>query len=100
MCFDCGSYYVDLVDGWDFVVGIMCFDVVVWSVGCLVVSGVFSVLVFSSVVVDVWMLCFVWLDRIESVISFGNCMLCGDVMVVFIFGYCGWLICVWCDVCW
>jgi saccharopine dehydrogenase-like NADP-dependent oxidoreductase len=99
-CLDCGSHYVDLADGRDFVAGITRLDAAARSAGRLVASGASSVPALSSAVVDAWMSRFARLDRIESAISPGNRTPRGDATVASILGYCGRPIRVWRDARW
>lgn len=96
-CLACGSHYVDLADGRDFVAGISRLDAVARAAGRLVVSGASSVPALSSAVVDALLPRFARLERIESAISPGNRTPRGDASVASILGYCGRPIRIWRD---
>lgn len=99
-CLGCGSHYVDLADGRDFVAGIGRLDPAARAAGLLVTSGASSVPALSSAVVDALMPRFARLDGIESAISPGNRTPRGDATVASILGYCGRPIRVWRDARW
>ncbi len=96
-CLGCGSHYVDLADGRDFVAGISRLDGAARTAGLLVASGASSVPALSGAVVDALMSRFARLDRIETAISPGNRTPRGDATVASILGYCGRPIRVWRD---
>jgi len=94
-CIECGSDYVDLADGREFVSGIRQLDARARQAGRLVVSGASSVPALSSAVVDALRLRFHALHTIEHAISPGNRTPRGDATVASILGYCGKPIRVW-----
>lgn len=94
-CLACGSHYIDLADGRDFVAGISRLDEAARAAGRLVVSGASSVPALSSAVVDALLPRFARLERIDSAISPGNRTPRGDATVASILGYCGRPIRVW-----
>jgi len=96
-CLDCGSDYIDLADGRDFVGGITRLDQRARKAGRLLVSGASSVPALSSAVVDALRPRFGALDTIEHAINPGNRTPRGDATVASILGYCGRPIRVWRD---
>lgn len=94
-CIACGSDYVDLADGREFVRGIGWLDQRAKRAGRLVVSGASSVPALSSAVVDALLPKFMSLESIEHAISPGNRTPRGDATVASILGYCGRPIRVW-----
>lgn len=96
-CLACGSDYVDLADGRDFVSGIGRLDERARQVGRLLVSGASSVPALSSAVVDALLPRFSALQSIEHAINPGNRTPRGDATVASILGYCGRPIRVWRD---
>jgi saccharopine dehydrogenase-like NADP-dependent oxidoreductase len=96
-CLDCGSDYVDLADGRDFVVGIAQLNDRARQLGRLLISGASSVPALSSAVVDALRSRFGVLDTIVHAISPGNRTPRGDATVASILGYCGRPIRVWRD---
>ncbi|HZX70998.1 MAG TPA: saccharopine dehydrogenase NADP-binding domain-containing protein [Rhodanobacter sp.] len=96
-CLACGSDYVDLADGRDFVGGIGRLDSQAKAAGRLLVSGASTVPAFSSAVVDALLPRFGVLERIEHAISPGNRTPRGDATVAAILGYCGCPVRLWRD---
>lgn len=96
-CLACGSDYVDLADGREFVAGITRLDQRARQLGRLLISGASSVPALSSAVVDALHPRFGALDTIEHAISPGNRTPRGDATVASILGYCGRPIRVWRD---
>jgi saccharopine dehydrogenase-like NADP-dependent oxidoreductase len=96
-CLACGSEYVDLADGRDFVGGIGCLDDRAKAAGRLLVSGASTVPALSSAVVDALLPRFDTLERIEHAISPGNRTPRGDATVAAILGYCGRPLRLWRD---
>jgi saccharopine dehydrogenase-like NADP-dependent oxidoreductase len=88
-CLACGSDYVDLADGRDFVSGIGRLDVRARAGGRLLVSGASTLPAISSAVVDALLSYFGVLESIEHAISPGNRTPRGDATVAAILGYCG-----------
>jgi saccharopine dehydrogenase-like NADP-dependent oxidoreductase len=96
-CLACGSDYVDLADGRDFVSGIGHLDGQAKSAGRLLVSGASTVPALSSAVVDALLPHFGVLEKIEHAISPGNRTPRGDATVAAILGYCGRPLRLWRD---
>lgn len=96
-CIDCGSDYIDLADGREFVSGIRRLHDRALRAGRLVVSGASSVPALSSAVVDALLPQFGALDSIEHAISPGNRTPRGNATVASILGYCGRPVHVWRD---
>jgi len=96
-CLVCGSDYVDLADGRDFVSGIGCLDGQAKTAGQLLISGASTVPAFSSAVVDALLPRFSVLEKIEHAISPGNRTPRGDATVAAILGYCGRPVRLWRD---
>ena len=96
-CIECGSDYVDLADGRDFVTGIRQLHERAQRAGRRVVSGASSVPALSSAVVDALLPRFAALDSIEHAISPGNRTPRGDATVASILGYVGQPIRIWRD---
>ncbi|RCS29571.1 saccharopine dehydrogenase [Rhodanobacter denitrificans] len=96
-CLACGSHYVDLADGRDFVAGMRHLDARAKAAGRLLVSGASTVPALSSAVVDGLLTRFAALDIIEHAISPGNRTPRGDATVAAILGYCGRPLRVWRD---
>lgn len=96
-CLDCGSNYVDLAEGRDFVSGIGRLDGRAKAAGCLLASGASTVPALSSAVVDRLLSRFATLDVIEHAISPGNRAPRGDATVAAILGYCGRPVSLWRD---
>jgi saccharopine dehydrogenase-like NADP-dependent oxidoreductase len=96
-CLACGSDYVDLADGRDFVSGIGRLDGRAKAAGRLLVSGASTVPAFSSAVVDALLPRFRALETIEHAISPGNRTPRGDATVAAILGYCGRPLRLWRD---
>jgi len=96
-CLACGSDYVDLADGHDFVSGIGRLDGRAKMAGRLLVSGASTVPAFSSAVVDTLLPRFGALEKIEHAISPGNRTPRGDATVAAILGYCGRPLRLWRD---
>ena len=96
-CLACGSDYVDLADGRDFVVGIESLDLRAKQLGRLLVSGASSVPALSSAVVDDLLPRYRHLQGIEHAINPGNRTPRGDATVAAILGYCGRPVRVWRD---
>lgn len=96
-CLACGSDYVDLADGRDFVGGIGRLDGQAKAAGRLLVSGASTVPALSSAVVDALLPHFAGLETIEHAISPGNRTPRGDATVAAILGYCGRPLRVWRD---
>ena len=96
-CLACGSDYVDLADGRDFVSGIGRLDGQAKAAGRLLVSGASTVPAFSSAVVDALLPRFGVLENIEHAISPGNRTPRGDATVAAILGYCGRPVRLWRD---
>jgi saccharopine dehydrogenase-like NADP-dependent oxidoreductase len=94
-CLACGSDYVDLADGREFVAGIRALDDEARDAGRLLVSGASTVPALSSAVVDHFRDRFSVLVSIEHAISPGNRTPRGDATVAAILGYCGRQIPVW-----
>lgn len=94
-CIECGSDYVDLADGREFVAGIRQLDARARKAGRLAVSGASSVPALSSAVVDALLPRFRTLHSIEHAINPGNRTPRGDATVASILGYCGKPIRVW-----
>lgn len=94
-CLACGSDYVDLADGRDFVCGIAALHDRASAAGRLLVSGASTVPALSSAVVDALLPRFSTLQRIEHAISPGNRAPRGDATVAAILGYCGRPLQVW-----
>lgn len=88
-CLACGSDYVDLADGRDFVSGIGRLDDRARAAGRLLISGASTVPAISSAVVDALLPRFGALESIEQAISPGNRTPRGDATVAAILGYCG-----------
>jgi saccharopine dehydrogenase-like NADP-dependent oxidoreductase len=96
-CLACGSDYVDLADGRDFVSGIRRLDGQAKAAGRLLVSGASTVPAFSSAVVDALLPRFGVLESVEHAISPGNRTPRGDATVAAILGYCGRPVRLWRD---
>jgi len=96
-CLACGSDYIDLADGRDFVSGIARLNDRALEAGRLLVSGASSVPALSSAVVDALLPRFRTLQSIEHAINPGNRTPRGDATVASILGYCGRPIRVWRD---
>ena len=96
-CLACGSDYVDLADGREFVAGISALDAQACDAGCLLVSGASTVPALSSAVIDQLHNRFAVLTSIDHAISLGNRTPRGDATVAAILGYCGRRIPVWKD---
>jgi saccharopine dehydrogenase-like NADP-dependent oxidoreductase len=96
-CLACGSDYIDLADGRDFVSGIGRLDDRARQVGRLLVSGASTVPALSSAVVDSLLPRFAGLEVIEHAISPGNRTPRGDATVAAILGYCGRPLQLWRD---
>jgi saccharopine dehydrogenase-like NADP-dependent oxidoreductase len=94
-CLACGSDYIDLADGRDFVSGIGRLDERAREAGRLLVSGASSVPALSSAVVDALLPRFLVLQSIEHAINPGTRTPRGDATVASILGYCGQPIRVW-----
>ena len=94
-CLACGSDYVDLADGRDFVAGIRALDNEARAAGRLLISGASTVPALSSAVVDHLRGRFNALTFIEHAISPGNRTPRGDATVTAILGYCGRQVPVW-----
>lgn len=94
-CLACGSDYVDLADGRDFVAGIRALDGAARDAGRLLISGASTLPALSAAVVDHLRDRFTVLDVIEHAISPGNRTPRGDATVAAILGYCGRPIPVW-----
>ena len=94
-CLACGSDYVDLADGREFVSGIGHLDGRAKAAGRLLVSGASTVPALSSAVVDQLLARFATLEGIEHAISPGNRTPRGDATVAAILGYCGRPVDVW-----
>ncbi|HUA80921.1 MAG TPA: saccharopine dehydrogenase NADP-binding domain-containing protein [Dyella sp.] len=94
-CLACGSDYVDLADGREFVAGISVLDEEARKAGCLLISGASTVPALSSAVVDHLHTRLAMLTSIEHAISPGNRTPRGDATVAAILGYCGRRIPVW-----
>lgn len=88
-CLACGSDYVDLADGCDFVSGIGRLDDWAIAAGRLLVSGASTVPAFSIAVVDALLPRFSALEKIEHAIRPGSRTPRGDATVAAILGYCG-----------
>jgi NAD(P)-dependent dehydrogenase (short-subunit alcohol dehydrogenase family) len=99
-CLACGSDYVDLADGREFVAGIGALDAQAREAGCLLVSGASTVPALSSAVVDHLRDRFKELLTIDHAISPGNRTPRGDATVAAILGYCGRPIPLWRDGAW
>lgn len=99
-CLACGSDYVDLADGRDFVTGIGALDAQARNAGCLLVSGASTVPALSSAVIDCLRSQFSTLTAIDHAISPGNRSPRGDATVAAILGYCGRRLSVWRDGMW
>ena len=99
-CLACGSDYVDLADGREFVTGIGVLDAQARDAGCLLVSGASTVPALSSAVVDHLRDRFSTLLAIDHAISPGNRTPRGDATVAAILGYCGRPIPLWRDGAW
>lgn len=96
-CIACGSDYIDLADGREFVTGIRRLDERARRAKRLVISGASSVPAVSSAVVDSLLPAFLSLDSIEHAIIPGNRTPRGEATVASILGYCGRPIRVWRD---
>lgn len=96
-CLGCGSDYVDLADGRDFVSGFARLDARAKTAGRLLVSGASTVPAISSAVVDQLLARFATLQTIEHAISPGNRAPRGDATVAAILGYCGRPVTYWRD---
>jgi saccharopine dehydrogenase-like NADP-dependent oxidoreductase len=96
-CLACGSDYVDLADGRDFVSGIGRLDGRAREAGRLLVSGASTVPALSSAVVDGLRPRFAALETIGHAISPGNRTPRGDATVAAILGYCGRPLRLWRD---
>jgi saccharopine dehydrogenase-like NADP-dependent oxidoreductase len=94
-CLVCGSDYIDLADGRDFVCGFERLDERARLAGLLLVTGASSVPALSSAVVDAFLSRFAALKQIEHAINPGNRTPRGDATVASILGYCGRPIRVW-----
>lgn len=94
-CLACGSDYVDLADGREFVTGIGSLDAQAREAGCLLVSGASTVPALSSAVIDHLRGRFSTLTTIDHAISPGNRTPRGDATVAAILGYCGRRMAVW-----
>jgi saccharopine dehydrogenase-like NADP-dependent oxidoreductase len=99
-CLACGSDYVDLADGRDFVAGIGCLGARAKTAGRLLVSGASTLPALSSAVVDALLPRFAVLESIEHAISPGNRTPRGDATVAAILGYCGRPVRLWRDARW
>jgi len=96
-CLACGSDYVDLADGRDFVAGIGRLDARAKAAGRLLVGGASTLPALSSAVVDALLPRFAALESIEHAISPGNRTPRGDATVAAILGYCGRPVRLWRD---
>jgi saccharopine dehydrogenase-like NADP-dependent oxidoreductase len=96
-CLACGSDYIDLADGRDFVSGIGRLNDRAQEADRLLVSGASSVPALSSAVVDALLPRFRTLQSIEHAINPGNRTPRGAATVASILGYCGRPIRVWRD---
>ncbi|WEN15889.1 saccharopine dehydrogenase NADP-binding domain-containing protein [Rhodanobacter sp. AS-Z3] len=96
-CLTCGSDYIDLADGRDFVSGFGRLDVQAKKNNRLLISGASTVPALSSAVVDSLLPRFAELDVIEHAISPGNRTPRGDATVAAILGYCGRPVKLWRD---
>ena len=96
-CLACGSDYVDLADGRDFVSGIGRLDGQAKAADRLLVSGASTVPALSSAVVDTLLPRFDVLEKIEHAISPGNRTPRGDATVAAILCYCGRPVRLWRD---
>lgn len=96
-CLACGSDYVDLADGRDFVAGIGRLDARARAAGRFLISGASTLPAFSSAVVDALLPRFSTLETIEHAISPGNRTPRGDATVAAILGYCGRPLRLWRD---
>ena len=94
-CIECGSDYIDLADGREFVTGISRLDERARRAKRLVMSGASSVPALSSAVVDALLPKFLSLESIEHAINPGNRTPRGDATIASILGYCGRPIRVW-----
>jgi saccharopine dehydrogenase-like NADP-dependent oxidoreductase len=94
-CLACGSDYIDLADGRDFVIGIQALESRAKQAGRLLVTGVSTVPALSSAVVDALRPRFRMLESIEHAINPGNQTPRGDATVASILGYCGKPIRIW-----
>lgn len=96
-CIACGSDYVDLADGRQFVAGIGVLDARARDAGCLIVSGASTLPAMSAAAIDHLRDRFASLDEIEHAISPGNRTPRGDATVASILGYCGRRVPIWRD---
>lgn len=96
-CLACGSDYIDLADGRDFVAGIGRLDARARAAGRLLISGASTLPAFSSAVVDALLPRFSALETIHHAISPGNRTPRGDATVAAILGYCGRPLRLWRD---
>ena len=96
-CLACGSDYIDLADGRQFVAGIGALDAQAREAGRLIVSGASTLPAMSAAAVDHLRGRFASLDEIEHAISPGNRTPRGDATVASILGYCGRRVPIWRD---
>jgi len=96
-CLACGSDYVDLADGREFVAGITALDARARDAGCLLICGASTVPALSSAVVDHLRSRFGTLLSIDHAISPGNRTPRGGATVAAILSYCGRRMPVWRD---
>lgn len=96
-CLACGSDYVDLADGRQFVAGIVALDERARQAGRLMVSGASTLPAMSAAAIDHLRDRFASLDEIEHAISPGNRTPRGDATVASILGYCGRRVPIWRD---
>lgn len=99
-CLACGSDYVDLADGRDFVAGVGRLDARARAASRLLVSGASTLPALSSAVVDALLPRFAALESIEHAISPGNRTPRGDATVAAILGYCGRPVRLWREARW
>ena len=96
-CIACGSHYIDLADGRQFVAGIGVLDGMARDAGLMVISGASTLPALSAAVVDHLRDRFASLNEIEHAISPGNRTPRGDATVASILGYCGRRLPIWHD---
>lgn len=96
-CLACGSDYIDLADGRQFVAGIGALDDRAHEAGRLIVSGASTLPAMSAAAIDHLCDRFASLDEIEHAISPGNRTPRGDATVASILGYCGRRVPIWRD---
>ena len=94
-CLACGSDYVDLADGRQFVADIRALDAKARAAGRLVVSGASTLPALSAAVIDHLRDRFSRLDSIEHAISPGNRTPRGDATVAAILNYAGCRVPIW-----